>query len=317
MEQLVGTCPLCTSENARRLGEVLGRDDRDYDVMKCEACRLLYVSPFPRLAPEDSETIYGADYYDSNWGEEGRGYFDRDKAVSMLDEAERQRRVIEEETRIAKGRILDIGCGDGRYLGSFAASGWNATGIEVSPEAVNRAAVPEGVRILQGTLDSVQLERASFDVVRLKHCIEHLSFPRETLISVEELLRPGGFLVLDTDNAAGLRSTLERGIQKCAGPFADRIVKHLMHKDLRKRFGRLSPPIHLLYFSPESLQRAVESVGLSTHKMFSVYHGHPVWFPLIHPYRCHPLEAAFRLVDRVGFSLNRGEALVCFAKKRG
>ncbi len=316
MECLVGTCPICYKKDAAQAGRVLGRDDRDYDVLQCQQCGLLFVSPFPRLSSKDSEEIYDADYYGSNWGEAGRGYFDLEKSESMRREAERQRRVIENETGVIRGNILDIGCGDGRYLGTFAQAGWHAVGVEVSREAVERAERQEGVKILHGTVDSTALENATFDVIRMKHCIEHLSFPKETLISVARLLRPGGFLVLDTDNADGLRSRCERLIQRTAGPVANRLVKQIMRKDLRRRFGRLSPPIHLLYFSPTSLCHALQSVGLTVHKMFSVHHGHPIWFPLVHPCRCHPLEALFRCVDRVGYLINRGEALVCFAQKR-
>jgi 2-polyprenyl-3-methyl-5-hydroxy-6-metoxy-1,4-benzoquinol methylase len=315
MEFLTGTCPICEATETHEAGTVLGRDERDYEVLRCAHCGLLFVSPFPRLSQEDYERIYDANYYAGNWGDEGHGYFDRQKIECMHSEAELQRRAIENETGIVRGSILDVGCGDGRYLQAFAAAGWQAVGIEVSPAAVNRAQPAAGVEVIHGSFDSVNLGDRSFDVVRLKHCIEHLSCPRETLASIQRLLRPGGFLVLDTDNAESLRSRCERFAQRTTGPLARWVVRGFMGKDLRKRFGRLSPPIHLLYFSPCSLRHAVESVGLRVERIFSVHHGHPVWFPLVHPYRCHPLEAAFRVLDRLGAAIGRGEAIVCFASK--
>ena len=311
----MGTCPICNVTAPRQVGAVLGRDDRDYEVLRCRHCDLLFVSPFPRFMQEDYERIYDANYYSSNWGDQGQGYFDRRKIECMHTEAERQRQAIESETSVVAGSILDIGCGDGRYLQAFAAAGWRAVGIEVSPVAVERSQAPEEVEIIHGAAESIDFGSRSFDVVRLKHCIEHLSFPRETLAAVHRLLRPGGFLVLDTDNADSLRSRFERFAQRTTGPLARFVVRRFMGKDLRKRFGRLSPPIHLLYFSPHSLKHAVESAGLCVQRIFSVHHGHPVWFPLVHPYRCHPLEAAFRLLDRFGAAVGHGEAIVCFAQK--
>ena len=316
MEFIQDKCPICAATDIRRIDSILGRDGREYQAVRCRVCTLIFVSPFPVLTQEDCEEIYNREYYESNWGDAGHGYFDAEKAAQMREESERQRRAIECVTGIKQRSILDVGCGDGRYLEAFAKAGWQAFGIEVSREAVSHAQPVEGVTIFHGAIESADLGADRFDVIRLKHCIEHLSRPRETLESVFRLLKPGGFLVLDTDNAESLRSRTERFIRRMAGPAAQAAVRILMKKDLRTRFGRLSPPVHLLYFSPRSLAYALEAVGFSVKWIFSVHHGHPVWFPLVHPFRCHPVEAIFRLVDRIGTTVDCGEALVCFAEKK-
>ncbi|MFH1742965.1 MAG: class I SAM-dependent methyltransferase [bacterium] len=316
MEIIRNLCPICGGNDPVQVDAVLGRDGQNYDVVQCTNCSLLFVSPFPNLSQEDYERIYDATYYSSNWGDQGCGYFHEEKAGVMRTEAERQRQEIEQKTGLAGGSILDVGCGDGRYLQAFSKAGWRAVGIEVSPVAVERSQTPEGVEIIHGAIESIDLGDCAFDVVRLKHCIEHLSHPREILLSVRKLLKPGGFLVLDTDNADGLRSRVERFMRRMLGPLARWAVKYLMGKDLRNRFGRLSPPVHLLYFSPKSLRNATESAGLCVVNMFSVHHGHPIWFPLLHPYRCHPIESVFRMIDRLGAATGHGEAIVCFAQKR-
>ena len=315
MEFIHNECPICGKIKPLEIDTVLGRDERNYKVVQCPTCNLYFVSPFPILSQEDYSQIYDVSYYNSNWGDQGCGYFNPEKTALMQAEAERQRLAIQQETGLSTGSVLDVGCADGRYLQAFAKAGWKAVGIEVSPEAVDRAKTPQGVEIIHGAIESIDLQGRRFDIVRLKHCIEHLSFPRQTLLSIHKLLKPGGYLVLDTDNADGLRSKCERFIRRVAGPVARVAVKQLMKKDLRNRFGRLSPPIHLLYFSSDSLTYALQSTGYEIQRLFSIHHGHPVWFPLVHPYRCHPIEASFRLLDRFGAMTNHGEAIVCFARK--
>lgn len=99
--------------------------------------------------------------------------------------------------------VLDVGCGWGE-LGCFlrgadAVPAFELHGIEFDPE---RAAVAtgRGYQVVAHDLERGPLpyppER--FDGVVLSHVLEHLHAPARTLAAVDEVLRPGGLLIVGT-----------------------------------------------------------------------------------------------------------------------
>ncbi len=95
------------------------------------------------------------------------------------------------------GKVLDIGCGYGRYLRTLNRLGVDATGVDVNPEIVlaNRAA---GLQCL--TLEELEKSTVRYDVLCMSHIIEHFS-PRPLLDFMDhhlDRLTPCGHLVLAT-----------------------------------------------------------------------------------------------------------------------
>jgi len=107
----------------------------------------------------------------------------------------RNRRVVGYLSYIGDGRLLDFGCGGGRYVAQMAAAGWKAEGIDAMPAAVKsgRAA---GLTIHEGTLPGANLPKEHYDLVTLWHVLEHVPRPMETLRAIREVLRPGGRLAV-------------------------------------------------------------------------------------------------------------------------
>lgn len=111
--------------------------------------------------------------------------------------------------------ILDIGCGLGEFLLYAKTRGYtNLTGVDISAHqlAFCRELVGcETVLIddLSGYLDAHQ---GQFAAAYLGDVIEH--FPKAdlfgTLDAIRRVLRPGGFLLIRTNNAAGLAGTYSR-----------------------------------------------------------------------------------------------------------
>jgi 2-polyprenyl-3-methyl-5-hydroxy-6-metoxy-1,4-benzoquinol methylase len=135
------------------------------------------------------------------------------------------------------GRLLDVGCGDGRRFDAFSARGWRVEGQEVDARAA-AAARAAGYTVHHGSLVDLRLAAAQFDVITLNHVVEHLHRPAETLTECRRLLRPGGRVVAVTPNVASLGHA---------------------------RFGRawrgLEPPRHLQVFTPASLRAVAAAAG--------------------------------------------------------
>jgi SAM-dependent methyltransferase len=104
---------------------------------------------------------------------------------------------------LATQRILDVGCGEGRWLQRFSqwgASSENLAGIDLLPErvAVARDAGPPAVRVLCGSADHIPFEDGSLDIVLCMNVFSSiLSGGLRAAIAGEMLrvLRSGGFVV--------------------------------------------------------------------------------------------------------------------------
>jgi ubiquinone/menaquinone biosynthesis C-methylase UbiE len=101
--------------------------------------------------------------------------------------------VLAELVALPGREVVDVGCGNGALVRALAARGAAVTGIEVSEEAVARAADGEH-RYLVGSADALPLADASVDVCVLMRSLHHV--PRERMgAALEEcarVLRPGG-----------------------------------------------------------------------------------------------------------------------------
>ncbi len=106
--------------------------------------------------------------------------------------------------RFAGGKLLDIGCGEGRH--SFAAShlGFKVTGIDYEALAVNRARQlarmrhVKGVRFQKANVFSLPFPTSSFDVVVDYGCLHHQRKSDWVAYraSVMRVLKPHGFYIL-------------------------------------------------------------------------------------------------------------------------
>ncbi len=102
-------------------------------------------------------------------------------------------------------RVLDITCGSGYGSQFMALQGASeVVGVDIDKSAIEYARKlhqHQLVSYLQADAHSVpQLEDASFDVIVSFETIEHLERPRDFLLELRRLLKPGGQLFLSCPN---------------------------------------------------------------------------------------------------------------------
>jgi ubiquinone/menaquinone biosynthesis C-methylase UbiE len=155
-----------------------------YTIVQCKSCGLVYTNP--RL---DGEQIL-----DSYVAVEDPLYLqERDGRVLTF---ERHLRPLEKQ-KPPPGRLLDVGAYTGVFVEIAARSGWDAWGLEPSHWAVSEAR-KQGLQMIEGTLESVDLPEADYDVVTLWDVIEHVTDPFGEFRRAHRLLKPGGLLVVHT-----------------------------------------------------------------------------------------------------------------------
>lgn len=101
----------------------------------------------------------------------------------------------------ATGSMLDIGCGNGSLLYIARASGWQVSGLELSPETVASVRGDTGLDVVAGDFPGDELPaRKSHDLVVLRHVLEHLPDSIGAMDQINALLKHGGYALLEFPN---------------------------------------------------------------------------------------------------------------------
>jgi 2-polyprenyl-3-methyl-5-hydroxy-6-metoxy-1,4-benzoquinol methylase len=108
--------------------------------------------------------------------------------------------------RGARGVVVDVGCGIGRFRDFAADLIQDYIGIDV----VRHPGLPSDARFGRADLDRepIPLAPASCDVVVAIETVEHLENPRAFVRELSRILKPGGWLVVTTPNQVSLLSLL-------------------------------------------------------------------------------------------------------------
>jgi SAM-dependent methyltransferase len=93
-------------------------------------------------------------------------------------------------------KVLDIGTAGGAFLDAAQRFGYNAVGLEPSSFLVGQGK-KRGLNIEQGTIDNHTFEPESFDMVCLWDVIEHLTNPKAALLTIRNLTKPTGILLIN------------------------------------------------------------------------------------------------------------------------
>ena len=189
-------CPGCASTGLRYV-DVLSiprdiRGRRTVFLSGCDACGLLFTNPIP--APEQL-----AEYY----RDEGpyRAHVVKATDVRRRDRKARPRtreKPLRATDRLLTAlrpfvpiddpplgaKVLDFGCGEGKFLDRLQDRGWDTYGIEPST----------GVAFQRHHRLAAPPQDGNFDFAILHHVLEHLTEPFSVLRQLGRTLRPGGAL---------------------------------------------------------------------------------------------------------------------------
>ncbi len=183
-------CPYCGGSAYLKL---LRRKKIVLDILKCEACRLVF--RWPTDTPEESDAYYQDDYalecaqVRLPGREELQEWMEKNFAGTPLD--------LEAKIRVLKAirptaRVLDYGCSWGYGTHQLAQHGYRAVGYEISKPRARFAR--EKLRL--ETFDSFDQLKAlppkTFDVIFSHHVLEHLTNLKDTLDLTARLLADGG-----------------------------------------------------------------------------------------------------------------------------
>lgn len=105
------------------------------------------------------------------------------------------------------GTMVEIGCSTGEFLSALDLPEWDKHGIEPSATAA-AIANAAGIKILQQSIDNIELKASEFDAVAAFSVIEHLSDLPEIMAEISKTLKPGGLLLFEIPDSLKARPQL-------------------------------------------------------------------------------------------------------------
>lgn len=102
---------------------------------------------------------------------------------------------------LKRADVLEIGFGNGEFLGWARAQGANITGSELTPAAI-ASAEAAGIALLPADFERRSADAIRFDLIAAFDVFEHLDGPAivAKLTAIATMLRPGGWLILRYPN---------------------------------------------------------------------------------------------------------------------
>jgi SAM-dependent methyltransferase len=236
-------CLLCGGETRAVLEGV--RDTRfgvpgTWSIRACQRCGLEQTNPVPSAA--ELKTLYESNYNFPALSEaSAKAYADRRERFLMSPLYQLMLAVdgdISFHGAKGSGRLLDVGCNEGRGLTLYRRNGFAPEGLELNSVAAATA------RARGFTVHEVDLHdfrpSAPYDRVVLSNVLEHALDPRKMLMDVHRILKPGGEVWISLPNS---------------------------HSWLRRLFGRFwinwHVPFHITHFSADRLRRLLAESGFS------------------------------------------------------
>ena len=102
------------------------------------------------------------------------------------------------------GKLLEIGSGMGHLVGQLEDS-FDTVGVDVNHWAVKQSKdVVDQTDLQTASAEELPFSDNSFDVVIIKHIVEHLPNPEKAITEIGRIIAPNGILILATPNLDSL-----------------------------------------------------------------------------------------------------------------
>ncbi len=234
-------CLLCGGATRPVLDRV--RDTRfgssgEWTILRCAACGLEQTAPRPD-GPQ-LKTLYET-YYNYG-GESGTAYTGWRERLLMSPAYRLFLKLdgdVSFHTEIGTGRLLDVGCNEGRGLVLYRGNGFRPEGLEFNSRAAE-VARSRGFMVYETDIADLR-PSLPFDRIVLSNVLEHALDPKAMLAAIRRLLVPGGEVWISLPNRRSW---------------------------LRALFGRhwinWHVPFHIVHFDPDTLRRTLAESGFET-----------------------------------------------------
>jgi SAM-dependent methyltransferase len=199
-------CPICDSTDSwpapfafdanteRRQREEA--DEADYEWRLCRRCANAFPSHQPNLRVLQRIWLEHKSTPGLTAGELKQAWAGRRAGVRAI--AARSFRLFAPLTGRSTGRFLDVACGFGETVKTFADRGWDAEGVDAD-SSIAQVHREMGIRVRHGQIETMDVA-AGYDLIHIAHAIYFITHPMRFLGEVRKRLANDGlFCVVLSD----------------------------------------------------------------------------------------------------------------------
>lgn len=223
----------------------------DYQIRRCAVCDFGFT--WPPMPPEAHLDFHGPQFFERYYRNSIDSLYQREGSLYRRERAKKLWNLETFSRCVPRGRLLDVGTGQGLFAYLARDRGYQVGVVEICPPTADFHR-RQGLEVHQGYLEDAGFPDATYDGVTMWHTLEHMFDPMETLREVTRILKPGACLVGAIPNWKGLGTRLRLLLRH---PLFDPATDH---------------ELHFSYFSPRSLHRALRGAGLVPVKIGVEWH---------------------------------------------
>lgn len=191
--------PRCVVCGSFRAASTFPSVEPGFEVYRCPDCGL------GRTWPHTPEDKIGSYYPESYYG---KGNVRFNKVFEAMTRLFQRRRARVLHNRVARGPVLDVGCGRGFLLNYLRGLGYEPRGVELSDHSAWHARHRLHLDVETGDFTKLSHEPETFNAVVFWHTLEHFGRPSDCVARAHELLRTGGLIAVAVPNSESLQARL-------------------------------------------------------------------------------------------------------------
>ena len=222
-------CPICSNKDVTFVRDKL-KGDVTTDTFECFECDLHFLDTWDNV--EAVKKLYEGDNYIFAHNIDP-------KAKQELKFDEYQNRLNQIMPFLSKDKsVLEVGCGDGKFLKLLKPHVGEVEGVELSPPQVELLR-KEGFTCYDIMIDELESNK-QYDVVCMYALLEHVPNVQSFLQHLKSLVKPGGHIFIEVPNRKNV------------------LINGFSIEEFKSHYYR---PVHLYYFTPKSLGKVLEKAG--------------------------------------------------------
>lgn len=237
------SCIVCGFNQARAV-YAYHYDGHRAHILRCLSCGHMFIYPIPLIDLESRtmESLSDAEFF-------GNGFL---KILHENIVINREIRWVRKFIHGSAPRLLDIGCGTGWTTAIWRKNGFKTVGLEPSLQRGKLAQEKYGIEIYHAHIERFE-PKEKFDLVIMRHLLEHIKDPQELLSKIHSFLHKDGLLLVVIPNINSLGRYL-----------------------FREHFAWVLP-WHLHFYNPKTLTMLLEKNGYKKMKIYQM--PSPLWYP--------------------------------------
>lgn len=230
-------CPACNGKEFNAVMQVCDHSvsKEMFWLLECRECQLRFTQDAP--SSQAIARYYQFEQYISHTNT-SKGFVNKVYQWVRKFTLRQKRRLIEKQSGLSTGKLLEVGAGTGAFAATMQRAGWQVTALEPDAGARRIALEQFGVQALDSS-GFYELPRAEYDVITLWHVLEHMHDLRRVMSHLRELLKPGGKLFIAVPNYTSYDALL-----------------------FDTHWAAYDVPRHLYHFSPRAIRSLLSSQQL-------------------------------------------------------